>query len=217
MQWNCNHLEQPKSGDTTPTVAQDGGSHAVDCQAPQGSKPNIFVVEVEGFQVYGDFYVKELAFYNPTTHKCWSTLFKPPFEKKHLKKKGLQCIEYSTTNIHGLKWEDGIYPYSALYTVVSHFASSSILYAKGLQKCKWLQQYTCSSIYDLDQLGCPPAKDLPHQCLCMYHNSVLKDCALDKSLRLGKYVADMFQMMPGPPMASTESVMTTPCDLTNVN
>ena len=48
---------------------------------------NILIVDLEGFQLKKDFYVKELAFYNPTTMTCWTGLFNPPFDRQFVKKK----------------------------------------------------------------------------------------------------------------------------------
>lgn len=196
--WDSHSPEgQPStSGNSINTVAAPGGPYPANCQAAQGVEPNVLIIEVEGFQVGKDFFVKELAFYNPALHMTWQGLFKPPFDKRLLKKKGQNCIDFCTENFHGIKWESGDYPYCALYSVISHFADGFVLYAKGDQKCQWIQQFTTAPIINLEQLGCPPAKQLPHECLCHLHNTFLKDCALDKAVRLGKFYARMYNMVP---------------------
>ena len=204
--WYCNSSEgrPTTSRDTTQHVAPDDGQHTAHCKATQSAPTNIFIVDVEGFQISKDFFVKELAFYNPESHKMWHGLFKPPFDKVLLKKKGLKCIDFCTEQFHGLRWEHGDYPYSALYSIISHFAANAILYAKGAEKCKWLQQFTAAPIFDLEQLGCPPSQHLPHGCPCPQHNTLKWKCALDKAVRFGKYFANIFMMVPPPPPPSPE-------------
>ena len=110
--------------------------------------------------------------------------------------KGIKCIDYCTQNFHGLSWHQGEYPYSSLFPAISHFADDTTLYAKGEQKCRWLHKYTTSQVIDLEQLGCPPTKQLPHASLCPHHNTFIKTCALDKAVRLGKYLSQLYEMTP---------------------
>lgn len=195
--WNCSGIgrqqQQPSRNSSQPMATSDG-TYPTYCQDPQSPQPNIFIVEVEGFQIFKDFYVKELAFYNPSTCNTWLGLFKAPFDKGILKKKGLKCIDYCIENFHGLRWEQGDFPYSAIYPIISHFAHNAILYTKGLDKCRWIQQFTTAPVINLEQLGCPPAQELPHASLCQHHNTYHKTCALDKSVRLGKYLSQLYEM-----------------------
>ncbi len=154
----------------------------------------IFIVDVEGFQIKQDFFIKELAFYNPYSKQMWSGVFHAPFDRAYLKKKGQECIEYASSNLHGLRWEQGQYPYSMSYHLISHFGKKGNLYAKGSQKCVWLQQYTTSPVTNLEVFGCPPPKDLPQAYLCIEHSSLEKACAMDKAIRLGNYMASLWEM-----------------------
>lgn len=171
----------------------------------QGRLPNKFawspattglIVDVEGFQLKQDFYVKEMAFVNPHTKDYWVGTFKPPYSRQAMKKKYVQDMDWSTRNMHGLKWEEGLYPYNVAFTILTHFGNNCQLLAKGRQKCLWIQQHTSLPVIDLEELGCPPAKELPFGSFCTFHNSLHKSCALDKSMRLGHYVMDMFAMKP---------------------
>ena len=56
--------------------------------------PNVLIIDLEGFHLRKDFYVKELAFYNPTTMMCWTSLFKPPFDRQFVKKKYATDMEF---------------------------------------------------------------------------------------------------------------------------
>lgn len=155
---------------------------------------NGLIVEVEGFQMKNDFYVKEMAFVNPITKEYWVGVFYPPFDRQHMKKKYYQELDWATTNLHGLTWEEGLYPYSVAFTMLHHFGANFQLYAKGRQRCVWIQQHTCIPVVDLDDLGCPPLKELPFGCFCEFHNTLHKSCALNKATSLGQYLVNMFTM-----------------------
>ena len=160
----------------------------------QPSPLPLLMVDVEGFTLKNDFYVKELAFFNPATSECWVGTFKPPFDKKCLK--GSYSATMVAKESHGLKWEDGTYPYSLAFTLISHYGSNYRLFAKGRDKCLWFQQFTTSTVSDLDQLGCPSFQELDLGCRCPYHNTMNNSCALDKSVRLGRYYVNIFIMKP---------------------
>ena len=196
--WNCDQPQaQPNSGtNSSSTLASADGTHGTRDEHVQSSDPDILIVAIEGFQLNNDFYAKELAFFNPTNMRCWSGLFKAPFEKKYLKKKAADVIENFTRTVHGLKWEEGVFPYPMIYHVVSHFGSENHLYSKGKDMCAWLQQFTSTPVIDLDQFGCPGIQELPHGCLCMHHNTLDKSCAIDKAVRLGQYYTKMFSLQP---------------------
>ena len=206
ISWDYHPFEgqRNRSGNTSQHVASDDRSHRAHCQDTQSAATNIFIADVEGFEISKDFFVKELAFYNPSTHRMWHGHFKPPFDKVFLKRKGLKCIDICTEQLHGLRWEHGDYPYGALYSIISHFAENGFLYAKGFEKCKWLQQFTAAPVLDLEQLGCPPSHQLPHGCPCPHHNTLKWNCALDKAVKFGKYFSNLFAMVPPPPPLSPE-------------
>ena len=155
----------------------------------------MLIVDVEGFQIMKDFFIKEVAFYNPHNQLYWTGIFLPPFERDSLKKKSKTCIEWATNHRHGLKWEKGQYPYSMTYYVFSHFGKDAQLYAKGREKCAWLQQYSTKPVINLDDFGYPPAKEVPQEYLCSEHNqSTDKFCAVDKAIRLGRYMQTLWDL-----------------------
>ena len=154
----------------------------------------VLIVDVEGFQLRKDFYVKELAFSNPATQEYWVGTFKPPYDRQALKKRYNMDIDWVTANLHGLRWEEGIYPYSVAFAMINFFGNSHQLYAKGRDKCIWIQQYTATPVLDLEQLGCPPARDLPFGSYCIFHNTLHKSCALDKAVRYCTYINGLFAM-----------------------
>ena len=100
---------------------------------------------------------------------------------------------------HGLKWEAGEYPYSALYPTFAFFSQNAILYAWSDIKCRWIQQFTTAPVINLQFLGGSDPKDLPHECACIHHNTYTKECALNNVVKLGKDFARMYNMVEPPP------------------
>ena len=152
------------------------------------------IVDVEGFQMRKDFFVKELAFVNPITKQYWVGTFEPPHGRQTMKKKYQQEMDWTTIQLHGRTWEEGLYRSSVAFYRLNHFGANHQLFAKGRQKCHWINQHTGLSVLDLEDIGCPPAKDLPFSSTCEYHDTRQKSCALDKATRLGIYLVDMFAM-----------------------
>lgn len=192
---DCNPQGQPIPGaNTTNPMAASDGQGGSNSKSSWSADANVLIVDLEGFQIKKDFFIKEIAFFNPNTMQCWSGLFKSPFDKQFLKKKGITAIEYATKYLHGLKWDDGDYPYSMIFQVVSHFGRGYQLYSKGSEKCGWLQQFTSLPVINLELYGCPPAKELPHGCMCIHHNSLEKSCAIDKSVKFGLYLSKLYHL-----------------------
>ena len=200
----CLEGQQSSSQNTSSPVGATFGAHPADNQTPQCDESTRLIVDVVGFNVGKDFFIKELAFYNPTTDMAWQGLFKPPFEKELFKKKGLNCLD-SNTQLHGLRWDAGDYPYSALYPTIAFFAQSGTLYASGEERCQQIQQFSTATIMNLEAMGCPPAKWLPHECLCPNHNTYNSECALDRAVRLGRHISQMYNMVP-PKQAPPETI-----------
>ena len=105
-------------------------------------------------------------------------------------------MDWANRHLHGLTWEEGQCPYSVSATIISHFGSTHQLYAKGHGKCLWLQQYTMYPVIDLEQYGCPAAKELMFGCFCTFHTSLEISCAVGKAMRLEQYYKELFSMKP---------------------
>ena len=181
---------------THPVASYAGPNGPVSRSTAMPPSPNVLIVDVEGFQIKKDFYVKELAFYQPFTKEYWLATFKPPFDRQYVKKKFSTDMDWVTRNLHGIKWEDGQFPYPMAYHMISYFGSSYQLYAKGEEKSLWVQQQTPFTVVNLELLGFPKAKDLAFGTFCKNHNTLEKSCALDKAVRLGRYYEELFAMSP---------------------
>ena len=152
---------------------------------------NIIIIDVEGYSLKNDFFVKELACYNPSNEKYWTALFLPPFNKDMFKKKYEDTI---TNNKHGLKWDEGHLPYSMLYQVLEHFGANFRLYARGKDKIKYLQNCMQHPLNDLESFGCPPASELPQSYPCIYHDTTNNSCALNNAIKMGNHFFAFYKM-----------------------
>lgn len=163
---------------------------------PEGLPP--LMVDAEGFWFKDNFYVKELAFYQPLTGQSWVGTFTPPFDKKCLKSSHATVL--SRGQGHGLPWEGGEYPYGMAFTMIAHYTKHHKMYAVGLFKCLWLAQFSASLICDMEeQLGYGPEKrGLPLgksvKCLCAFHDVSTHSCALNACFQMGLYYMKLFTM-----------------------
>ena len=143
------------------------------------------VIDFEGFR-YSDqpFVIKELSVRGRDYHD--TLLFKPPHDSSLLSTKAKKVYSWLSKNLHGLHWEAGVYDYSFLFcfyiSLKIRFPNITV-YAKGIEKCKYLQCFF-PHVIDLDQLHCPKASQL-HQVpffVCPNHNSqYLRDhCSREK-------------------------------------
>ena len=198
VRWSDDHPQRlpDQNADLGSNVASPPGPNgAVGRFTTMPSPHNSLIVDVEGFQLNKDFYVKELAFYQPSTREYWAATFKPPFGRQYVKKRFASDMDWVTRNLHGLKWEDGQFPYAMAFHMISHFGSTYQLYAKGEEKSLWVQQQTPFTVVNLELLGFPKAKELPFGCFCRHHNTLEKSCALDKAVRLGTYYNELFSLV----------------------
>jgi hypothetical protein len=157
------------------------------------AQSNIIIIDVEGYGFKNDFFVKELACYNPSNGKYWSSLFQPPFSKDMLKKKYVDCM---TRTKHGLKWDEGHLPYSMLFQVLEHFGANFRLYARGKDKIENLQKCLQHPVNDLESFGCPPASELPQLYPCIHHDTTNNNCALNNAIKYGVYFSNFYDMKP---------------------
>ena len=188
-------LAEPSPQATTATMTTSCDASGSCSKYTWSPTTSSLIIDVEGFKVNKDFYVKEMAFYNAVTKEHWVGTFKPPFDKQCMKKGFASNIDLYAQARTGLTWEEGSYPYNVAFTMLSYFGNSHQLYASGRDMCQWIQQHTSLSVVDLEELGCPNVKEVPFGSYCVYHNSLKKrTCALAKAIRMGYYLMDMFSL-----------------------
>ena len=140
-----------------------------------------------------EFYIKELAFFHPFTMEYWSGIFKAPFILTNCKKKLRNNIERNTEQ-HGLNWEHGDHPYYMVDQMLHFFGYYHILHAAAEVTCRILQQHTSYTITKLENMNIPKWYMLPFGSYCYYHDSMKNTCALDKCVRLGHSLRELYSM-----------------------
>ena len=159
---------------------------------PTCSTPQVMIVDFEGYEFDGNYFIKELAFYDPFGMYRWNTTFRSPFALISCKKRLTENIELQQFQSHGLTWESGQLPYSGQAHIVSSFASNYQLYAQNSEKTQILEQVSNCTITDLSFMNVPPVYELPFGSFCFYHDVTKFSCALDKAVRIGQYFLNLY-------------------------
>ena len=147
--------------------------------------PQLLIADFEGYQIDNDYFIKELAFYEPFGMFYWVGTFKFPFSLASCKKKFIDNLEKQKFINHGLDWDRGEYFYSSLPHWIACFASKYHIYVPNDEKTHILRQITGYLFDNLSCMDIPPLYDLPFGAVCPFHDSTQNSCALDKAVRLG--------------------------------
>ena len=188
--WVIDHSEeerQRKVSDTFNCVGTISPQNRTD-QKPMRMypTPNILIVDYTGFQLEQNFFIKELALYNPFAMTYWVGSFQKPFSKTVCKKKILDQIDAQTLH-HGLSWDGGQYPYSLLPHFLKYFTCVHNLYATCAEKTNELQCLTDSPICHLNF-----EDSFAFGSHCPLHDATKFYCALDRAVRVGQCFANMY-------------------------
>jgi hypothetical protein len=96
----------------------------------------------------------------------------------------------------GLKWDDGIIPYSSLFqTLTEATANFAYLYSKGDAKCEFLSAILRRSVQNLDSFGCPDRSvfRMTKECSMPCHKFPDKSCALRNASNFYGWLKHHFQ------------------------
>ncbi|KYN22255.1 hypothetical protein ALC57_05340 [Trachymyrmex cornetzi] len=99
-------------------------------------------VDLQGFIVNEKFIVKEVAVLKQgavLTHY----IFTSPMPWKFLTRSDRSCASWLSAYHHGLRWEDGMIPYSEAKRLITAavFEDDAIVYVKGREKRTWLWNF----------------------------------------------------------------------------
>lgn len=149
------------------------------------------VIDFQGYlSSQNSFIIKELSIIDvdhPTQLRQW--LFKPPTQFNG--NPNSLANKWIYKNLHGISWEAGTVDYSELENVLQSATSSYVyLFAKGLEKCKFLEQLTGKDVFNLQDFGCPSLKCLPalEFTKCDYHRGVNYSCSLKFAKKLSLWI-----------------------------
>jgi hypothetical protein len=145
-------------------------------------------IEIEGFQVKKQYYIKELVILSSTKPlEPIYYIFKAPFPESYLTIEENVCTKYVTQNLHKLQWSEGVTQFCAdciSNVIQAKFTDSTTYFCLGENKCAMLakmfprldiQPYCYSTFKEL-----PP---LAGHIRCL-HRDHGEHCALRKTYRI---------------------------------
>lgn len=122
------------------------------------------IIDIQGFKGPGQtFILKEIAVITEE-NMLQHFILKPPYIFNNLppelKKQALWLHQYH----HGFSWDDGYTSMEDITKICVHIFQNKIIYVKGDQKIKWLNQLfrlnMNNTIYNLEDFGCPRMEHL---------------------------------------------------------
>lgn len=144
----------------------------------------------------GEFVIKEFCVFmmSPNSEIHAVASFLPPYNLDQLPDHIARQNNFVTSRIHGLKWDDGLIPYTDHKQLIVEMTQGfDKLHVKGHEKMLLIQKWTphCKVI-NVEELGCPPFKHLPvlwAQCNFDVHASKPSlTCAARNAKRIAMWV-----------------------------
>lgn len=151
---------------------------------------SVAIVDVQGFKTEDNrFILKEIAILCGEQVQVY--LVQPPFSFNNLtiaERKQVRWIEKNRK----LNWHDGFIPYEKVFEYINEFFIDKVIYCKGVEKVKWIQDIVMSdNVINLETINCPKLLSLYEEyrfCSdiynCIYHSNI---CALRNVLCLRKW------------------------------
>ncbi len=119
------------------------------------------VIDIECFRHSAlDWIVKEMAVSGAYLD---SMSFKEPISFEELSKPARRSHAWVTANLHGIPWYSGQYEHDRLYSYVESIKlryPGARFYAKGEEKCEFLNRLFKKKFHNLDDVGCPRVDQL---------------------------------------------------------
>jgi len=157
----------------------------------------ILAVDMQGFYVNSQFYVKELAISSGVGGQQNHYLFEAPTPYNSLSSADKKTVNHVTSNVHGLRYSTGYVSYDKINEIIkSHICNADIVYVRGHQKLDFLE----SKFWEMNLTHFPLVrnvdnddsvkfeKDLP---MCMNHLPDKKFmCSLRNCDVLHKWLCD---------------------------
>ena len=152
---------------------------------------HLIILDIEGFKCgKKPLIIKELSVCSANTIDTIN--FLPPVQFNNLSKEEKKAYNCVSKFLHGLRWDEGEYPYSYLNQIFDSIRlrnPNSHFFAKGTQKSVLLAEYLKLPVTNLEDIGCPKIEQLLGQekHICKRHShllpshQLLKHCTVRKS------------------------------------
>lgn len=135
------------------------------------------ILDVQGFFLdKKEFFPKELALFDGTHISHY--IFKPPKKYSTLSVENKIQIHWLENNFHGLKWSVGYVPLSELTNILKHETSNNIVYVKGLEKTRYIQNIVGSEFVEEYPHTEPALHKILRKPSCFYHTIPYGHCAI---------------------------------------
>lgn len=150
------------------------------------------VIDFQGYRTaFNSLIIKELSIVSISHGSSWHWFFKPPEDIE-------EEVGHSKTNlwvkkhIHGLEWDYGDIHYEDIkYLLQDATEDFDILWGKGMEKCKFIEELLDKPVYDLHDFGCPNLKQLDNDKIaCHFHFNSSLVCSLNQAHRLATWVRE---------------------------
>lgn len=109
------------------------------------------VIEFQAFRGNDDrFIIKELVIFDMLTQAAYPFLFEAPCSVHALNSKAKVTNRWITNHFHHIHWYEGFLPYNNIHKIMFHYCKQfTHIYTRGLEKKKWIQQYTDNEVSDI--------------------------------------------------------------------
>lgn len=159
-------------------------------RTPRKAEKPTCIIEFQAFRGNADeFIVKELVVLDVVKYIMYTFLFKPPHSFNKLDTKAKITNKWMSKHLHRIKWNEGHVDYESLNNILYYFCSKfDTIYTRGSEKCKWLQMYTRSRVYDITV---DKGYDVRHCRLCECVNDkrhAKTHCAMRNAFRLAAFL-----------------------------
>lgn len=146
------------------------------------------ILDFQGFKDNNNqFVIKELALVSMDGRCMQHWLVRSPFQFNNLDPKYKRQSNWNTANYHGISWDHGDITIQDLHRHLAPMLDGSVVYVKGLEKCKYIQEFF-GSCYVFDLEDYPSLRKLEDAGIyCFYHKNANFCCSLNNVLRLFKY------------------------------
>lgn len=153
------------------------------------------VIDIKGFKPRNsDYILRELAYSIPELGECMVYHIKTT-QHKTLSYTDKSVIAWLSKNFHHIPIKGGEVKFSYLKELFKYLKtkgnpSGLELYSKGKEKTLFISKISGLPVIDLESLGCPSYKELPHYwLLCGLESHLnIKHCALKKAAALGTWL-----------------------------
>lgn len=153
-----------------------------------------YVIDIQGFYDKDDcFIAKEVAVLAIDKPMIAHWITSPPHIFTELPKLVRAKNNWATRHHHGLEWFEGDVPLRTLHANLRQITrTAGIIYTRGREKAKYLQNATARDIKNLEDTDCPAFNDLLSSAeVCLHHGLLQRpelSCALHNAAKLKEWI-----------------------------